>query len=272
VTPFQVAQMMVLIGGVGIAVDAAEMLASRTAYSPAGIFSFELLQSGRRFLVSGLLAQPLRWLLEYPRMLALPVAQLGAVLAMTAVVFGEPAGQRALLASLAALVLLSRLMLHGRNVFGHDGSDQMLIVVFLSALVTFALGDTRAAYAGIAYAAGQLVLSYWVSGVAKAISRVWRSGDAIAAIFGTQGYGYPALGAFLRRHRLLSRSSCWAVIGFECLSPFLLLAGTKGAMVFIALGLGFHLSVAIFMGLNVFVWSFAACYPAIFVLTERFHP
>jgi hypothetical protein len=67
----------------------------------------------------------------------------------------------------------------------------------------------------------------------------------------------------LGAHPTVSRFVCWSVIGFECSAPLLILAGTPGAVAIIACGLVFHASIAMLMGLNVFLWAFAATYPAL---------
>jgi hypothetical protein len=48
----------------------------------------------------------------------------------------------------------------------------------------------------------------------------------------------------------------------------LILLGTPGAIAIIAIGLGFHVSIALLMGLNNFVWSFGASYPALVLLAH----
>ena len=75
--------------------------------------------------------------------------------------------------------------------------------------------------------------------------------------------------ALLSRYPAVSRAICWQVILFECLSPFLILAGVPGAIVMMVVGMGFHIGVAVVMGLNNFVWAFGACYPAVFLLAGQ---
>jgi hypothetical protein len=50
---------------------------------------------------------------------------------------------------------------------------------------------------------------------------------------------------------------------FECALPLLVFAGVRPCLLFIAAGMLFHFSTAIFMGLNDFFWSFVATYPAL---------
>jgi hypothetical protein len=64
-------------------------------------------------------------------------------------------------------------------------------------------------------------------------------------------------------------ATAWSVIAFESLFPLAILAGPKGALVFLGIGVMFHLANAAVMGLNNFVWAFTATYPAVHYCAER---
>ncbi len=259
---------MAAIGAVGVAIDSAEMLVIRRAFAQDGIYSFELLRTGRYFFLAGPVARPLGRLMAYPGVLVLPILQLICATVLFALPFADPLTHRWLGAVACSVILVARMLIYARNVFGQDGSDQMLLVVYLSALVVYIAGNGSIAVIALACAAGQLILSYWIAGIAKALGPMWRSGKAIPAITRTIGYGQPRLGSFLSHYSGFSALLCWSVISFECLGPFLVLGGRNGAVMFMILGILFHVAVAVAMGLNVFVWSFAAAYPAVIFLAE----
>jgi hypothetical protein len=164
--------------------------------------------------------------------------------------------------------LVVRMLLYLRNQLGLDGSDQMTLVVCTGVAVALLVPDHGAQLIALDYVAAQLLLSYAVAGIAKAISPTWRSGKAIVGILSTIGYGSPPVGAFLKRHPRLAQAACWWVIAFECSAAALILLGTPGAVAIIAVGLCFHVSIALLMGLNNFVWSFGAAYPALLLLAH----
>lgn len=246
-----------------VAVDSLEVIADRRHLRPGGLFAFPVLASGRRVLLSGPLAAPLEYLFGYPVVLALPLLQLAAagVLVAAAVAGGPTLAASAGLAALA--ILAARMLLHLRNQFGLDGSNHMILVSSTVIAVVLLVPDPQAQALGLYYLTAQLVLAYATSGSAKAISPEWRSGQAIATITSTMTWGIPRLGAFLERHEVVGRLLCWSVIVFECSVPLLFVAGTPGALAIIAGGLAFHVSVAVVMGLNTFLWSFASAYPAL---------
>jgi hypothetical protein len=254
--------------GVALLLDGLELATARAQLREGGLYGYTVLATGRPVLLHGPLARPLGALFRYPAVLALPATQISAGLLL--VVAGTTqARQLTTAAGIAALVALgSRMLLYLRNQLGLDGSDQMILVGATGVAVALLLSDRLAQTIVLDYAALQLLLSYAVAGTAKAISPTWRSGRAVPAILCTIGYGFPTVGAYLTGRPRLGRLLCWSVIVFECAAPVLILFGTPGAIAIIVAGLGFHLGIALLMGLNVFPWSFAATYPALLLFAQ----
>jgi hypothetical protein len=257
-----------LIVSLGISLDTVELLAERRQLAEGGLFGYSVLMTGRRLLLRWPTAPVLGAIFRYPNVLVLSAVQLvgAATMFIAAIVHAPAVAAPAGIA--AAVVLGARMLLYSRNQLGMDGSDQMMLVVCTGIAFCLLVPSHLADIIGVDYIAAQLLLSYAISGGAKAISPQWRSGRAISGVMNTIGYGVPALGTFLRRRPQLSRVLCWSVIAFECGSPFLVLFGTPGAEVIIAIGLSFHIAVAFLMGLNVFPWSFGATYPALLLLAH----
>jgi hypothetical protein len=253
---------------IAVVVDALEVIADRAQLRDGGLYGYTVLTTGRPVLLMGPLAAPLATLFRYPAVLILPAAQLAAAgLLVGAAISHAPS--LIVPAGLAALIILAaRMLFYLRNQLGLDGSDQMLLVACTVVAGGLLLPDPQAQALALYYGAAQLLLSYAVSGIAKAISPTWRSGRALAGIMGTVGYGTPRFAGLLSEHPGLSRLLCWSVIVFECSAPLLVLAGTPGALIIIVGGLVFHASIAIFMGLNIFLWSFASMYPALLFLAH----
>jgi hypothetical protein len=53
------------------------------------------------------------------------------------------------------------------------------------------------------------------------------------------------------------------VIVFECLAPLLVFTGPAGCLLFLSMGVLFHVGIAALQGLNLFVFAFVATYPAL---------
>jgi hypothetical protein len=148
-----------------------------------------------------------------------------------------------------------------RSPYGWDGADQMSAITFVALSAKSWLPDIEPAVQR--FFAFQLCLSYFASGVAKAISAEWRSGRALTGIVSTEMYGNEALYRGLRHKRWLRVSAARSVILAECAFPLLLVAPRRLRRVGLMGGVLFHAAAAQVMGLNTFFWSFVAVYPAL---------
>lgn len=172
---------------------------------------------------------------------------------------------------LCGYVLGVRLLLGLRLSYGLDGSDQMHTIVWSGLLVFLASPSASIKDLALAFIAAQLLLSYLTSGIAKLLSPIWRSGRAVGLIVRTESYGHKnAYGLIERLH--LSGPLSRGTILLEVVGPLLVLMGPRATMVFVVCGVMFHLGSAILMGLNSFVWSFIACFPAVLYVSERWAP
>ncbi|RUP36901.1 MAG: hypothetical protein EKK60_13875 [Gordonia sp. (in: high G+C Gram-positive bacteria)] len=252
-----------LIASVGVAVSAAEELYRLDVFSDSGILSWSVLRFTRRRarLRS---VQELADLLFRPRAFAaLLVAKLAAGLSVVALtIAGSP--PRPMLAALSAAVLALVLLMKRRTTFGLDGSDHMQVVVFLGATAFLVVPqDSLAATAAVLYVAAQAVLAYVVAGVAKLAGPAWRDGSALGGIMTTKIYGTRWVGEFLTGRPLLGLAACWAVILFEMGFVAVLFVDQRAMWGLLAVGVLFHASTAVLMGLNGFLLAFTATYPAV---------
>ncbi len=131
----------------------------------------------------------------------------------------------------------------------NGGSDTMTFHILTAWMVS--LWFPQLERACLYYIAVQLILSYFIAGVAKASRREWWSGEALAG--------------FLRRYRapvfapaLLS----WAIVAFELAAPLAWIAPVP----FAAAAMAFHLLNVYVFGLNRFFWAWLAAYPALFAV------
>lgn len=261
------ARLSVLLVLAGIAIGDLEVLTHPAMVRPAGFYSWDVLRTSRRWTMRDTrLVRTLDVMFGYPGVVVLYVLQL-AMSVVAAIVVGHT---RWVVVALA-VVLATNLLLHMRQQYGMDGSDQMQTVV-LAALVLFYCSPSREGQElCLLFIAAQALLSYFTAGFAKLISPVWRGGSAIAGIMNTRTYGTRALGELVVETPGASLALCWATIGFECFLPLLVLAGPQPALVFIAVGVSFHLGIAASMGLNLFFWSFVSTYPSLYYLATVVH-
>jgi hypothetical protein len=245
--------------GVSLSIGTLELLARRELFNSNGCLSWRLL---REF---NAVANPrcLKRLFTASGVRSVLIVRLAAAVGL--LLF---AGGWELSACLVTLAL-SSLLLNFRMPVGRDGSDQMNALIVIPASVAVLCPWESAKSVALFFIAAQASLAYTTSGIAKLISPVWRSGEAIPQILSTLSYGHPLASRALGSMRALSLALCWSVILFETLFPLSLLLGLRGTLAILTLGLLFHASCAVLMGLNCFFWSFLATYPAI-VLTSTY--
>lgn len=167
------------------------------------------------------------------------------------------------------IVFMVTLLLNFRTVYGQDGAHQMNLIIYLALFCYFILpqGSFGSVFC-VLFIAVQSIVSYVISGIFKLKGESWRKGQAIYGIMSTRIYGNRKPGYFLEKRPWLGLLGCWFVISFESL--FFLTAFGNGLIMLLFLGLGvlFHLLNAYLMGLNGFFYAFTATYPAILFLNQ----
>lgn len=166
-----------------------------------------------------------------------------------------------LIGTLLAMVFLFGL----RSRHGLDGSHHMFLVVLLPCTVArIHESNTFLVQVCLAYIVAQLCLSYFIAGTVKVIDKSWRSGAALAGISTTDAYGHTLLSKSLERVPGSGVVICWSVILFELLFPSVLLVPEFAQIALISLALFLHVVLAVFMGLNKFVWAWWSAFPSLF--------
>ncbi|RSV39703.1 hypothetical protein CA233_01800 [Sphingomonas sp. ABOLD] len=179
-----------------------------------------------------------------------------------------PIGNGMRLAALVVIVLTGSMFKY-RRWLSDDGSDQMGQTVAIgSALTSLGLivSDPVLAFAGTLLIAGQLCIAYFIGGAAKLASPEWRSGRALIGVMGTCAFGHKTGARLASWSTASSLIFCWALMILEVGFPLALLAGGNFLIAVLLVFALFHLATAVFMGLNTYVWAFAAAFPCILIM------
>ena len=247
-----------LIVSVGAAISTAEWIHCRHQLQDGGLYSWQVIGTRPLMLRPGMIAAGLNRLLAFRPFVGVLWLRLVVLVCFPFTVWFNHGVIIAL-----SIICLSSFLMHLRSPFGMDGSDQMNLQVF-GALLLGHLGGSLLAYeASMWFVAAQACLSYFTSGLAKALSPHWQSGNVVFGIFNTRTYGYEPIARCLLYRPGLEKVLRWGAVAMECsfgLAPF---AGFPGCLVFITWGVAFHAMNAVIMGLNSFLWSFVATYPAV---------
>jgi len=243
---------MARLAGVAAAIAALELLCVRDALADHGVFAWRVL--GRELAGAPRAIRVLAdTVLGHRGMCSVLVLQLGAALALPCTSHPAPPWIA------FAAVLLTAFRFRGTY---NGGSDSMLLIVTLAVALARTAPDSEVARGGLAYAAAQLVLSYFVSGVAKLRDRAWRSGRAVPRVLALPQYQVSDRVRAALTRPVLARLATWSMLAFECGFP-LALADATTCWALMAIGACFHLANAIVFGLNRFLWAWIAAYPAL---------
>ncbi len=233
-----------LLLGIGIALQAAEVLATRSAHARLCI--------GKHppdFWAQWLTAKMLVRL---------------ALSAVLIVGFGkhlqviEPVFYMGLIFSSVGLVIRFNGPLGG-------GSDSMTFQVLIGLLIaSLGVANPILVRVGLGWIAAHSVLSYFIAGIAKLKTENWRTGLAMQTLLRTDGpYTLFAPARNLADSKSLCAGLSWMIIVFEIAFPLVLILPWEGKLALLSIGLLFHITNAVVLGLNRFIWAWAATYPAV---------
>jgi hypothetical protein len=226
--------------------------------SDDGLLSWRVGSLRRTWASKGALHRFLDSLFRYPNVLLI-VAVYTLLASIILVLPIEYAGRPWLVIPLAACTCILFL----RNNYGFDGADQLMWLIFAALVPVSLVGTDETKIAYLWFIAAQVSLAYGVAGIAKAAAKGWRDGIFLAGIVGTKIYGYPKLAAWLVRRPRQAIVHSRMIIFFECSFLLMIVMPLPVALFWLLAGLVFHLINAFIMGLNTFVWAFAAAYPAL---------
>jgi hypothetical protein len=238
-----------VLASLAAGIGSLELLATRRAWGDHGTWRWSILRAELRWAAPVLATVPFTSLL-FTRLVA--AAWLTGTPSLIAVAW------------LWTTTLLVNLRFRGTY---NGGSDHMLVVVLTGLLVARAgMGNPVLPLAGMAWIAAQGILSYVIAGAAKLRSASWRDGTALPALLAIPAYGVPSGVRRWIANPGAAKVAATGVLAFECAFPLVLLGSTP-AVVGVAVAAGFHLANAWVFGLNRFLLTWAATWPAIVAIS-----
>lgn len=164
--------------------------------------------------------------------------------------------------------------LHQRNPTLWDGGDNLIQIVLI--YMCFAnLGATCAVDAArrrprrsrgagtqqtlallhntaVLAAAIQLCLVYATAGLYKVQGALWQNGTALYYILRVGEFAWTGYGALIIQHSILITVSTYGAVAFQISFPFLFFMHRSTRRLALVVGIGFHLSIGLVMGLMTF--------------------
>jgi hypothetical protein len=255
------------LAAIGVVISSSEWLVARDQLHPTGLLGWDVACLRHALFVRRGLASALGALFSYPNVLVLVVLR-GLSACLLIVGPPLPLGVRI---GAAFMVAITSALIGLRCPFGLDGADQMTTFIFGTLFLALLSSRLWVLEVFVWALAVQSCLSYSTAGIAKLTSQEWRSGSAIASVWNTRIYGWSRVGAPLRAHPKVSLCVGWSLIAFECLFFVSLFGPRPATIAVLAIGVIFHATSAVVMGLNTFFWAFIATYPAIYCCAIHWH-
>jgi hypothetical protein len=263
--PDSVFRASAMLLGVGQVVATLEYLWIRSEFGDGGVYAWSVLRFARPRRRPAM--ENLRDAL-FGRAGVMALLGLRLLLAVTLVLFASVAW----VATIAVVALAGVLLTFNVRVpWGMDGADNVALHVTLG-LAAYALARVfDAPSVGLYYIAAYAGLAYVTSGVTKLSDAAWRSGVALGWVLNLQVFGAPWAVEFLAPRPRLRQVLSWSVMLAEVSAPLAVLLPAHGIALVLVAGLAFHVTTAVCMGLNLFVWSFLATYPAVLLVWTTVH-
>lgn len=262
---YQALKLCLQILSIGLAIGSLEELKSFYVHASRGLLSSSICLLNYRWSARGLLAKLFKKLFSDSIFRSLiKLKFIGAIGLFLTATFG---GYYQLFL-VWELLLMSCLSL--KSLYGLDGAFQMnqLVLIWLF-LASFFNPESPEAFVCYSLISAQVMLSYFIAGIRKWQSPLWRSSVALKVIFATEAYGSAHISKLIHAHSSLTTLLSYVVFVFETLFFLIILCPPKIQLILLALAGSFHLFNALFMGLNSFMFSFLATYPLLLITLNR---
>lgn len=153
-----------------------------------------------------------------------------------------------------------------RQYFLHMSDSPILKILLVSISVHYGFNDEQLSELSIWFISIQISLAYFAAGLHKVKSSAWHNGDLITKLFFRTFHSRFHL--FFERNTGYWKWLGWGVVTFELLYPLSLLGGYMNRTILL-FGVLFHGFISIGIGINFFLWTFVACYPAVYYTGEQ---
>ncbi len=250
------------IASVSVMLQALEFFKMRHSLksSRGGIWDWRIIR--QEFAVYPRIIQSiLDFFLGYPGFIFLLCIQL--IAAVSILISPHPVAFCALFAGSVLICLRWRGTFNG-------GSDFMTLIVLMALCVSSFFPENPKVQIGcLGYIALQSCVSYFLAGWVKIRKKNWRTGKALRGFLASSIYEPNWTTRWIIQQPVVAFLLSWGVLVFECSFPLALFFPDL-CLIWIGTGLTFHLGNAYILGLNRFVWAWAATYPALFYFSSQY--
>ncbi|MFN7903800.1 MAG: HTTM domain-containing protein [Pseudobdellovibrionaceae bacterium] len=257
-TSLQAIDWMTKLVGFSLIIQSAEYFALRRQCVSDAVWSWEILQSD----YSRYFRKMVSLFLNFPNILFVIFIQF--CFAMSLLFVFEPKFWMVCILFITSLLLSMR----WRGTF-NGGGDKMTMVSLIGLLIAYSdLQNQFHAQLALWFIVFQSASSYFFAGLAKLKQNVWLKGHGLQSFLIAPLYPIPlGLKAWSEENPAILKFANYFILIFECLFP-LALFFPMSTKIFLGLAILFHLANFAVFGLNRFVFSWIATYPALFYISQ----
>jgi hypothetical protein len=255
-----------MIVSIGILITSLELLSIHPHLKDSGFLSWRVHRLSHPVIAKVWKYIFIDKVIDYPNVLYIITLR---IIAVIFVWFFIIAGHSVVFPLCVATVIT--LLMTLRSPAGNDGSDQMALIILLVSTVAEAIGTPVAKCSALTFIAAQASLAYGTSGFLKFKMAGWYDGSFLLDMLRTSSYGDKRLSRFLDRNLRLAKLLGRGVVYGDCSLAFAIFLPPLLCSSLLVCGIVFHIAIARIMGLNTFLWSFVATYPAIFWVADSLY-
>jgi|GEM_PF-2611224 len=169
-------------------------------------------------------------------------------------------------------ITILHLYSYAKRKIGRDGADQLRLLAFLSFSLCFFSSNDLIKILPLYFIGFQLLILYGTSGLAKLFSSHWRKGNVLGDILMTNSYGSKSFAKYLKSNPTIEKAFTYSAIFSMLFVPISFFIPIPELFYISLLCMFlFHISTAVLMGLNDFLFTIPMAYPAIYYLYISFH-
>lgn len=252
-------QLIALGSSIGAIIANLEWLKLAKHFKNGGIYSSEVREVRLPQIVNKQFVKFLSFLFSYPNILLLFILKLILIGLLfftldSPVIFG--------ITCIFLVVLAIIISIRGNE--GTTGADQINTITLLIVGLCILSPSELSWRVGIIFLALQLIIAYSTSGWIRILQPTWRNGEDLLVVLRQHTYGNRFIWNIGKKYPKLIKYTSLSILIFESIALLIVFMPIKVVVLYLSIGIVFHLLNAIIMGLNTFVWSFIPLYLSYF--------
>ena len=248
-----------------VIVATAELLKLRRQYSDVGLLAWQIQRMGPKLAIY---AKKLRldFVCRYPNVLVVLLLRLLCGIAIPVLILTHHSVLLLLL-----IITAIGLIMQVRNSQSNDGSDQMAVVCFIALTLANVINTDLSKSFALFFIAAQSSLAYGTSGFLKMQKKGWYTGEYATEVLKTSSYGDKNVLEIALKRRPVAKVLGIMVVYGDCLLSISFAFPPNICIFILFFGVFLHIGIGRIMGLNTFMWSYIATYPAILYVSHAIY-